>query len=114
MKTRQQIMDTINEMILCNFDEGEDGLAATLKYGALSFHVIASWGLGWDHVSVSMQKQTPSWSHMCFVKNLFFLDSETVIQYHPAKTAYVNVHKNCLHLWRPQTEAIPLPLLGMV
>lgn len=36
-------------------------------------------------------------------------DDETVIEYHPAKENYVNIAENCLHLWRPQRQAIPVP-----
>lgn len=42
----------------------------------------------WEHVSVSTQKHVPNWEEMCFVKNLFWRDDETVIQFHPAKEHY--------------------------
>lgn len=91
-------------------DFGNNGLFA-IKKGKLKFHVIASDGLGWDHVSVTIsnRKRTPSWPEMCFIKDLFFNESECVIQYHPAKSDYVNFNKYCLHLWRPQNESISMP-----
>jgi len=46
---------------------------------------------------------------MCFVKELFFLPSECVMQLHPPEADYVNNHAYCLHLWRPIGEAIPRP-----
>jgi hypothetical protein len=37
-----------------------------------------------------------------------------VVQYHPAKSEYVNNMPNCLHLWRPVNEAMPTPPSIMV
>jgi hypothetical protein len=79
--------------------------------------VIASDGGGWEHVSVSPVdlKRCPTWEEMCFVKDAFFEPEETVIQYHPAKSRYVNCHPYTLHIWRPMFEgAIPLPPLEFV
>lgn len=55
---------------------------------------------GWEHVSVSTARRTPNWEEMCFVKGLFWSDDETVIQFHPPRSEYVNQHPHCLHLWR--------------
>lgn len=76
--------------------------------------IISSDGDGWDHVSVSLPNRCPTWDEMCFVKDLFFDPEEVVIQLHPAKSKYKNVHPFCLHLWRPQKEGIPLPPEYMV
>jgi len=57
---------------------------------------------GWDHVSVSLsdfQNNTPSWEEMCLVKDLFWDDSETVVQYHVASKDHVNIGE-VLHLWK--------------
>jgi hypothetical protein len=40
---------------------------------------------------------------MKLVKDMFWESNETVIQYHPAASEYVNTHPYCLHLWR-QTD----------
>lgn len=69
---------------------------------------------GWEHVSVSLRNRCPNWLEMCEVKDLFWLPEETVIQYHPASSAYVNTHPYCLHLWRPVSLALPLPPTWMV
>lgn len=68
-----------------------------------------SGGEGWEHVSVSLADRCPTWDEMCFVKDLFFLPEESVMQLHPPESDYVNNHPYCLHLWRPTTAAIPLP-----
>lgn len=62
-------------------------------------------GSGWDHVSVSLATRTPTWEEMCWVKRLWFLPEEVVMQLHPAESEYVNYHPFCLHLWRPQSDA---------
>lgn len=82
-----------------------------IQIGAKWFHVIASNGLGWEHVSVtpSTGNSTPSWNDMCHIKKLFFKDGEVAIQIHPRERDYVNAHKNCLHLWRPTNAELPLP-----
>jgi hypothetical protein len=72
-------------------------------------------GQGWEHVSITVARKKedatrcPTWAEMCFVKDLFFNKEETVMQLHPPHSEYVNNHAYCLHLWRPTSEAIPLP-----
>ncbi len=83
--------------------------------------IIASGGdvgdeisLGWEHVSISAARRTPLWSEMCFVKDLFWDPEETVIQFHPPKSEYINNHPFVLHLWRHKTIAFQLPPSIMV
>lgn len=66
--------------------------------------VIASCDDGWNHVSVSLEKRTPTWDEMCFIKNMFFDPEELCVQIHPRKSQYVNAHKHCLHIWQPPKE----------
>ena len=75
-----------------------------------SFIVIASTGGGWDHVSVHRPNgKIPTWDEMCAIKDMFFSEEEVVVQYHPKKSEYVNIHEGCLHLWRPRDEKMPTP-----
>ena len=90
----------------------EDGNNGAFLVGHLL--VIASDGLGWDHVSVSCKGRCPTWDEMCGLKDLFFRDDEVVVQFHPAKKNYVNETENCLHLWRQQNVEIPMPPLECV
>lgn len=88
------------------------------------YYCMASDGMGWQHVSISIKfvkgKQwkesgrCPTWEEMCYIKSVFWNEEETVIQYHPAKSEYVNCHSNCLHLWKPDNIEIPLPASIMV
>ena len=55
---------------------------------------------GWDHVSVSAPGRCPTWEEMCWVKDKFWDAEDTVIQFHPPRSQYVNHHPYTLHLWR--------------
>lgn len=89
------------EIIRCVASDGKDFDDARFK---------------WQHVSVSVEgdKRPPRWSVMCWIKDLFWDDEDWVVQFHPAKSEYVNFHPACLHLWRPLVEKLPTPLAIMV
>ena len=57
-------------------------------------------GANWEHVSVSTAQRAPRWDEMCWVKDRFWEPEDTVVQYHPPKSLYVNCHPYTLHLWR--------------
>lgn len=79
--------------------------------GGYSLRCIASDGMGWQHVSVSIERDNrpPKWEIMCQVKDLFWEDENWVVQFHPAKSEYVNHHPGCLHLWRSMEKPFPTP-----
>lgn len=56
--------------------------------------------IAWEHVSVSTEIRCPTWDEMCFVKDLFWEHEETVLQFHPKKSEYVNNHPYVLHMWK--------------
>lgn len=88
--------------------------AFQLKIKGELYQIIASNGEGWEHVSISHRHKIPSWKTMCILKDMFFKEEETVMQLHPAKNDHINIHPNCLHLWRPIGKEIPLPKKWMV
>jgi hypothetical protein len=84
-----------------------------ITINGLELLALASDGMGWQHVSVSIARQpthTPSWHIMCACKNLFWEDTDTVMQLHPPKALYVNHHPGCLHLWKPTMDGVIIPL----
>lgn len=87
-----------------------------LSVGTTPLRIIASDGMGWKHVSVSRvgDRRCPTWEMMCAVKDLFWDDEDVVVQYHPAKSQYVNNHPRCLHLWQPTQAELPVPPSIMV
>lgn len=95
---------------------GEDGgwAFAYLTGSKTPATIIFSWGDGWDHVSVGFKNRCCTWHEMCQVKDIFFSEDECVVQYHPPKSDYVNIHPYVLHLWRPQNETMPRPPMYMV
>lgn len=74
-------------------------------------YVIASDGMGWEHVSVTLPswKRVPSWAELCEVKSIFWDGCDCVVQFHPPEDEYVNQHPFCLHLWRPCGQNFPTP-----
>ena len=87
-----------------------DGVAGILHMtGLRECTFVASWGGGWEHVSVCPKNRCPDWDEMCRIKDMFWNDDEVVMQLHPAKSNYVNLMPNCLHLWRPIGQDIPVP-----
>ena len=72
-------------------------------------------GIRWEHVSVSRPSRCPTWEEMSFIKNLFWSEDETVVQFHPPKSDYINNHPYCLHLWKPpfQVELPPQWMTGI-
>ncbi len=80
-----------------------------VPFESRNFGVIASDGAGWEHVSVSLTTRTPNWKEMCYIKSLFWDDEETVVQFHPPKSEYVNQHEFCLHMWKPIGKTIETP-----
>lgn len=92
---------------------GNNG-AFEIPFESYILDVIASDGENWEHVSVSLKHRTPNWKEMSFIKELFWSDTQWVVQYHPAKEEYVNNHDNCLHLWNPLIENLPIPPSGLV
>jgi hypothetical protein len=71
--------------------------------------IIASSGMGWDHISVSLPDRCPTWDEMEFIKRMFFKPDEVAIQLHLPPADHINNHPYCLHLWRPHATDIPLP-----
>lgn len=114
MKTLEELKQTPNLLIIRTGLDG--GIGEIFKIGKRYGSVIWSFGGGWEHVSVCpySHNHTPTWDEMCSLKDMFFRDDEVVVQYHPAKSEYVNNMPNCLHLWRPINEVLPTPPSIMV
>lgn len=88
--------------------------------GKAPFKVVASDGAitedaeAWEHVSVSLPDRTPTWAEMCALKSIFWDDEDTVVQFHPPRSEWVNNHQHCLHMWRPVGLVVPRPPALMV
>jgi hypothetical protein len=93
---------------------GFNGAFEILGPAGIYLRIIASDGVdpdaqSWEHVSVSTEKRIPTWEEMCFVKDLCWKDEETVVQFHPKKSQYINHHPRVLHLWRHRNNEALLP-----
>ena len=58
-------------------------------------------GSYWKHASVSHHARYPTWDEILDVRYSFFDENDEVVQILPPKGEYVNLHKNCFHLWSP-------------
>lgn len=94
--------------------------AFLIPFEGRDLRVIASDGAleiseGWEHVSVSLPNRCPNWREMSFIKDHFWSEQDTVIQFHPQKSEYINNHPHCLHLWKPPYEVTlpPYFLVGL-
>lgn len=122
--------DTFKDLEQYRITQGDWASAPGSRYGAFAIvHgvtmllCIADSGEAtqWEHVSVTVRvkrkvgkhvkefQRTPDWAEMCVVKNLFWNEDETVVQFHPPKRDYINNHENCLHLWKPVFSEIQTP-----
>ena len=72
-----------------------------ITLGCISSGPACDEGEGWEHISVSLRDRCPTWTEMCVVKNIFWTEEELVLQFHPPKSEYINVHNFVLHLWKP-------------
>ncbi len=97
---------------------GNNGLffvhSSIVKERGTPLCIIASDGMLWEHVSVSLPNRCPTWEEMCVIKAMFWDDDDCVVQFHPPRSEYVNNHPYCLHLWRPVHEVVPMPPSIMV
>lgn len=93
---------------------GEDGCTGFVGASSTRMRFIASWGGGWDHVSVSLPGRCPTWNEMDLAHKLFFLPNEWAVQYHVPIEKNISLHPYCLHIWRPQEEVLPIPPKEMV
>ncbi len=116
MRTNDEIIDSKKVFVVCAGDDGGMGYMTDLdkKKPNKRASVVWSFGGGWDHVSVSFADRCPTWDEMCRVKDVFFSEDEYCVEYHPAKSEYVNQHPYCLHIWKPQNENMPSPPAWMV
>lgn len=116
MRTIEEIKGNRRHIYTGGLEIAKDGMRGYLNVDNVSMTFVASWGCGWDHVSVAplKPKKIPTWDQMCKVKEIFFRDDEAVIQIHPPKDQYVNNKSNCLHLWRSNDKEMLMPPSFMV
>ncbi len=95
-------------------DDGCNGVFIFIR-PKYQLNTIASEGMDWEHVSVTRSdRKMPTWLDMCYVKERFWDDEDTIMQLHPPKSEWISNHDKCLHLWRPISSTIPLPPSIMV
>jgi hypothetical protein len=61
--------------------------------------VIVSADAGLLHISASCDSRLPSWEEMKFLRYELGKSAEYMAIIFPPESEYVDLHKNCLHLW---------------
>ena len=112
---RRRLVEAERRLYGGNGDGGNGVFQCRSPVDGRPLNVIASDGMGWDHVSVSREARVPNWEEMEHVKRLFFADGETAMQLHVPPADHINNHPRTLHLWRPNDgREIPRPPAMMV
>lgn len=109
MKTIEEIKKTPN--LIIEAETENDGMGGRY-YDRINnkwLNFIFSYQLGWEHLSVSTPCKTPTWEQMCMMKDIFWNKDEACVEYHPKDEDYVNMHKHCLHIWKPTNQELPTP-----
>lgn len=89
--------------------------AFLIPHNGVTLKVLASNGMDWDHVSVSLPNRCPTWDEMSFIARTFFKPDETAMQLHVPAHDHISFHPYCLHLWRPRRGVgIPRPPASMI
>jgi hypothetical protein len=57
-------------------------------------------GRNWIHFSIAHPVRMPTWNELVAAKELFLGQEVLAIQVIPPRSRYINLHPNCLHLWR--------------
>ena len=89
------------------------GFIARIVDGKKGFRVHVAGGLGVrsavGNLLFDFVDDTQVYPIAKAVKDLFWNETECVVQYHPPKADYVNNHPHCLHLWGRADGNIPRP-----
>lgn len=76
-------------------------MAGDISLKGVKCSLVLDWNDVHEHVSVAPYNQTiPTWEMMCVLKDTIFREEEEAYQFHPPKSEYVNIKKNCMHIWR--------------
>lgn len=88
---------------------GKDGyvqIVGRIKFCRWEGSVIFDNADGVEHVSISPYKKSiiPNWFELVETKRIFWKPDEEVVQIIPKDSEYVNIVKNCMHLWRAHRD----------
>lgn len=68
-------------------------------YTDLERHLVCIVDQDLKHLSISHADRYPTWDEIHAARDYFLPPNETFAMYFPPKTQYVNVQKNCFHLF---------------
>ena len=80
----------------CQAFETNDGLGVLYSVDKTPKGVL-------KHLSISRLDRYPHWDEILKIKEHFFGDVDAMMVM-PKKSDYVNIHRNCFHVWETPTE----------
>jgi hypothetical protein len=111
MKPLDQIKACIQGSGGSIFGEGATGVACKLWRGSHTYHIVFAWGLDWEHATVTVpnEKRLPTAEELSWIKDIFWLNIEVVMQLFMPPDGGVHLSSRELHLWRPR-GGVPVPV----
>jgi hypothetical protein len=61
------------------------------------------------HLSISCADRYPTWDEICDARYALVPDNATMAMLLPPRSEYVNIHKNCFHLFEIDPVVVPTP-----
>ena len=71
--------------------------ASYYTYGLIS--IILATEQNRVHLSISHPKRYPTWDEIHYIRDKLTDPSKVFVMIMPPREYYVNIHKNCFHLW---------------
>ena len=92
------------------WEKKTQGISRAWEFNGLL--VMASVGImqddrEWLHVSFSRKSKLPTYADLQLVKREFIGKDKKALMIFPEEINYVNINKNCLHLWYSPDNPIP-------
>lgn len=110
MRPLEEIADNPRVTVITMPDKGLTGYIRLRKSGKPRDYTLIigadetsdSGRIHLEHASIACfdHSHIPSWEEMCECKNIIWKDEEECYQVFPKKSQYVNLMKNCMHIWR--------------
>jgi len=87
-----------------NIVELDSPLRGTRAFRVGGCTIMVGVEMGLWHLSISHPDKYPDWDIIKFVRYSFCPKNITMAMLLPPPENYVNVHKNCFHLWEVQDD----------
>lgn len=87
------VRETVDNMLEARGYRTDDGLTVIVSRDQTPHGSLL-------HVSISRRDRYPTWGEIKAIREAFYDADVDVMMVMPKKADYVNLHKNCFHLWQ--------------